>query len=55
MFKNKEMLKIFLEVFLRKNTELVLPKSYTKSIYSIIYEKLKQQGIKYLLYDIDYQ
>lgn len=53
MSKNKEMLKIFLEAFQRKNMELVLPKSYTKNIYSIQYEKLKSQGIKYLIYDID--
>lgn len=53
MDKNKEMLKIFFDACQRKNIGLVLPKSYVRSIYDINYEKLIQQGIKYLVYDID--
>ena len=53
MGKNKEMLKIFFAAYQRKNIELVLPKSYVKSIYDINYKKLIKQRIKYLVYDID--
>lgn len=55
MDKNKEMLNIFLKAMIgnKKAISLVIPKQYTKSIYDINYKDLKQQGIKYLIYDID--
>lgn len=55
MGKNKEMLDIFFKVL--KNDKdaikLVIPNSYYKNIYEIDYKKLKKDGYKNLIFDID--
>lgn len=53
--KNIEMLKTFGEV-MRNNekiVDLIIPNSYTKSVYDIDYEELYQKGYRNLLFDID--
>lgn len=55
MNKNKEMLKIFFKVLKgeKEAIRLVIPNFYQKSIFTIDYKKLKKQGIKYLIFDLD--
>ncbi len=55
MKKNIKMLKVFFKVIKgnTKETNLILPNSYKKSIKDIDYKKLKKMGIKNLLFDID--
>ena len=55
MGKNKDMLNIFFKVLKKdKNAiKLVIPNSYCKNIYEIDYKKLKKEGYKNLIFDID--
>ena len=55
MGKNKDMLKIFFKVMKNdKDTiDLVIPKSYVKSIKDIDYEYLKKNNYKNIIFDID--
>ena len=55
MNKNLKMLKVFFRVLKNNNEEIkrVLPNMYTKSFYDIDFNYLLEQGIKYLVIDID--
>lgn len=55
MGKNKDMLKIFFKVLKKdkKSIQFVTPNSYRKNIYEIDYKKLKKEGYKNLIFDID--
>ena len=55
MGKNAAMLKIFFRALRNdsKTVDLVIPKSYVKSIYDIDYEMLKKNKIKNIVFDID--
>ncbi len=55
MGKNKEMLKTFIKILKNDkcSSELVIPNSYQKNIYTIPYESLYKRGYKNLLFDID--
>ena len=55
MGKNTAMLKIFFRALRNdsKTVDLVIPKSYVKSIYDIDYEMLKKNKIKNIVFDID--
>ena len=53
--KNIEMLKVFFKVMSNHEdaTNLIIPNSYVKDVYSIDYNRLKKKGYKYLIFDID--
>ena len=55
MSKNTEMLKSFFKVIMgnKKETNLVIPNMYAKSIFDINYKLLKKQKYKNLIFDID--
>lgn len=53
--KNIEMLKVFFKVMSNNEdaTNIIIPNSYVKDVYSIDYKGLKKKGYKYLIFDID--
>jgi len=53
--KNIEMLKTFSKVMRGEeySTNIILPNSYVKDIYSINYNELYKKGYKYIVFDID--
>lgn len=55
MSKNTEMLKCFMKVIRgdEKETKLVIPNMYAKSVFDINYRLLKKENFKNLIFDID--
>ena len=53
--KNIEMLKVFFKVMGndKKNTDLIIPNSYVKDVYSIDYKGLYKKGYRNIIFDID--